>query len=321
MVLKKQTNIHKDDRKKAIVRFVIDNRGCQKERVIKYCTENGIGSRATIWNNIDELVGDGTLSVIKDEDDRRALKLITREGNLLLSLPAQWEKMIDSFKKYVRALRKAAVENPSIDYNSLDSNFKDMRHYDNFMDFAPTLPYSLIDSINDFYTFYFIFVLPGQNDTQKQITKLYAIYFDYLMQMYSYTDKEFRGIAIRKISDIKKTELYQSYFETKAITPFAKICNVTRASRALNIQDNLFKLLDLVWKSNVETANLLYSPIGDETFVMVCKGILILNDDNFNYNDDSEILQKIHMIMYVVNQFQDSILQHLPPRPTSSTTI
>ena len=281
-------------RRQEVIDYIKKHPECNKQDVINYCTKKGIGTRVPIRNIIDDLEEEGIIKKEKRKKNSRSFKLTLNSENILAIVPQDLEQIFTQFKHFVKAVKKLCKERPEIYHKPMNPLQTVKINLDSIWNLAPSLPYHLIDLINDIYQFYFIFILPNKLGRQNIIMTLYSSYFETLSKMYFHVSKELSdNIPSYDISLIKDSNLYKSYIESKKETIFGKVYSLVKTCRILNIEEELFETLDLLWIKNIDVIILLYNIKFHPLFYTAYQQKLQIKYNDFINNN--ETLKKIHL--------------------------
>lgn len=282
-------NTTKEERKQEIIKYLISHPNKEEKEVLQFCRDEGIGSKMTVTEAIKELLAEGTLDSGKKRKNSKSYKLSVVTANPLLTVPKDLDEIYIEFQKFVRSVSSLLEE--IRDKNKEKrlklpgaTNFEYLRNIKTM----PFLPYQLIEIINHVYNFYIIFVLPLEIKNPEVIKKLSAIYFESLLKMYSFAAREMHWLDdIQNIVDIKKSPIYQSYIELEKSRQILKVSLVAEKCKLFDIQDNLYKVLDLLWIKNIKFIGLVYEL---DFFSSIYKRLLkrlnkTLLDYDYQYHD------------------------------------
>ncbi len=251
-----------DRAKLAVIEYVKENSKCNKQKVVEYCKNEGIASRVTVMNAIAELQTNRILNVDKERRNSKHYKLTVDADSLLVILPLELDKIFIQFQDFVDTLNKLSQNEDEIHNrvkNSIYGDYINELHYDRIRQSLTFLPYVVIDIINDVFTFSFIFIWSKKIDDQNQFSKLYSIYFENISRLYSYLSKKlFDNIPADNVFPSRTYPLYENYLKSKKHNNFTKICYLAYLCTMFGIEDNLFKVLDLLWIKNIESVSLMY---------------------------------------------------------------
>jgi hypothetical protein len=285
-------NIHKSDKRQAIIDFVKSHPECDKEEVIEYCTAKGIASRLTVRKVICELQSDSILNIDREKGNSKSYKLTINSGNLLVIVPQDIKDIHSRFKNFVAVVKSLYLKGPNFEYREKFPFSQDKFNYKEFWDSVPALPYHVIDIVNDVYTFYFVFILPKKIESHSHVTKLYSVFFGGLMNMYSCVSKEMHDvIPAYDLSSLKNSILYRSYSKLKNdYSSFSKVFHLVRICRVLDIEDSLYGVLDLLWDKNTESADFVY----DLKFESIPPFFTRVGENYNGFTHSNAVIRKIH---------------------------
>ncbi len=251
-----------DITKLAVVDYVKENPKCNKQKVVEYCRKEGIASRVTVMKAIDELQTKRILNVDKEKRNSKHYRLTVDADSLLVILPQELEEVFMQFQEFVDTVNKLSQNEDEILHrvkNSIYGDSIDETHYGIVRESLPFLPYVVIDIINDVFTFSFIFIWSKKIDDQNHFSKLYSIYFENLSRLYSYLSKKlFDKIPPDNVFPSRTYQLYENYLKSKRHSNFTKACYLAYLCTLFGIEDNLYKLLDLLWIRSTESVSLMY---------------------------------------------------------------
>lgn len=310
MVDEQNISIINKQRRNAIIDYVKKNPQCYKEKVVEHCTRIEVASRMTARKIIDELKQEGILNVYKEKNNSKSYKLVVNSENLLLIIPQDLEEIFVQFKNFVDIVNKIPIGKDEIHSrveNSIYHDCIDEEHYDKLQQSVSLLPCIMIDVINDVFTFSFIFTLNKKID-KSYLPKIYPNYFEIINKMYLYVSEGPRDdVLYYKNGSSHDSYLYQDYLESKKYSNFIKVSYLAYLCTIFGIEENLYKVLDLLWVKNVDTVSLMYyndlekiffrynnhknrSSIHPYLYHNVSQ--LKKYDEHYMYNND--ILNKIH---------------------------
>lgn len=303
-----ESNSNSDQiRRKCIIDYVKKNPECEKEDVIIHCTEIGAGSRVTLGTTIKMLIEEGILNDGKKRKNSKSYKLTVVSENVLLVIPQDLEYIFTEFEKFTKTVKKRFNSNSTIGYKILSNRNSRKFEYESKSSF-PFLPYYVIEIINSLYTFYFNFILPKKIENKNVVTRLYSLYFKNLSSMYSIVLEEL-GDIIPNSNDIPakiKSKMYKGHFESEQPELFP-IYRTARMCRINGIEKELYIVLDMLWKKNEESCELLYAldlnpKIQDSHFLSSRKSDNLFEDANHIQNNKT--LRKIHLLIdyYIYQQ-------------------
>lgn len=247
-------------RRKCIIDYVRKHPECQKETVISYCTKIGEGSRVTLGNSINDLIKEGILNEGKEKKNSKSYKLTVVSENLLLIIPQGLEDVFSRLSEFTKVVKKCIEQDDEhVSSRPTDDIISRMNNYI-AKNSLPFLPYYVTEIVNNLYTFYFNFVLPRKIEEKNFITKLYFLYFENLSKIYSSILLELGDnfLDIADLSTVVKSNLYQYDFvgEHPGLNP---VYRTARLCRIIGIEEDLYKVLDLLWIKNEECCTLLYT--------------------------------------------------------------
>lgn len=288
-------NINSKIRKEQIIEYVTRNQECDKEKVITHCIEKKVGTKVTIRKAIDELAKEGILKLNKK--DFKSYRLTIPSGDLLLKISQDLEEIFVQFKDFVFLIKKISEGKDGINTNETFSKIYTI-------DQVSSLPIKLIDTIDDIFKFYFILILPKKIDDQKIIMKLISKYFENLNNMYLLVTKELNFVPSYDLVSIQNSVLYKSYMQSKMDSFFTKIYSLVEICRELNIEENLYKVLDLVWSKNADSAALLYRN------ELAPPSLLIIKQPNFKKPSKKLSKDNVVKISNVLDGIHECIESH-----------
>jgi len=308
MAVREELDLSDNSLRKAIIEFVKKNPECLKETVVSHCIESGQGSRVPIFKAIQELIDEGIINPGKKRDNSKSYKLTINSENLLLTIPQDLEHVLQKFNTFVDKVKEKEQKGISINYNHTHSGQKDIRFYKNIKNIVPLLPYDLIEIINDLYTFFFIVILPKKLHNRDNIKKLHSYYLENLSKMYYYIVKDSKSeFEPFDLLAIRKSDLYNSYINSKGLSVFSKVYELARVCRAIDMEDYLYDVLDILWIKNEDSSSLLYNL---ETFSNADDVYILKKDVPFRYS--SEVLNKIHFqIEFYIHLLEISNIEDL----------
>ena len=276
--------------RKAILDFVAKNPECLKEDVVNHCI--GKGSRVIIFKELKELIEEGILDKGKKRENNRSYKLTVNSENLLLTIPQDLEQILKEFKTFTDKVKEKEQQGILIYYNHTHGGQKDVGFYKNIKNIVPLLPYNLVEIINDLYMFFFIVILPNKLNNRDHKKKLHSYYLENLSKMYSYIVKDYQSdIESYDLLNIRKSDLYSSYLNSKGLSAFRKVYELARVCRSINMEDCLYDVLDILWIRNEDSSFLLYDV---ETFSNADDAYILKKDISVPFRYSSEVLNKIH---------------------------
>ncbi|ALI36856.1 hypothetical protein NMY3_02666 [Candidatus Nitrosocosmicus oleophilus] len=295
------TSLTNKSLRKAIINYIENHPDCSKEESIRYCENESKGSRVTVRKMIDKLVGEGVIIQRKDKENARSYKLTLSPDNLLMTVPRDLDEIFLRFRIFYDILQEKKNNGFQI---SKHPNTVDHQYYRRIMDHLTLAPFRLIDVINDIYTFNLIVLLPFKPINRISRNKLYDCYFESQRKMYSIVIEEDQ-FSTRSYApeQIKKTDIYNTFLSGKKEFIIDKVCNLSRVCTAVGIDNELYKVLDLLWTRNIDATNLLYE-IDYKTEVN--EEFIDYKIGNKNNNIDNKMVKKIHDLIDYWILFMDT---------------
>lgn len=284
----------KEQRKEEIIKYLKKNPYQEEKEVLKFCINEGIGSKVTVSDAITELIAEGVLNPGKERKNSKSYKLSVNSDNLLLTIPQDLEEIFAGFKEFVKNVSSLYKNLSKLDEEELES-FKSTWDYYNSIESIQTLPYNVLEIINKIYLFYFRFVLPIEIKNWNIRDRLFSEYNEKVSEMYSFISQEMDDHEwMKEISDISKSLIYKSYLDSETWHGFGKVKFITRICKMFNIKDALFNVLDLLWIKNHSFVALVYELdfLPEEVYE---KYLRLLNKTFSDYDYDHNELKKIHI--------------------------
>jgi hypothetical protein len=262
MAEREQLHLSENTLRKAILDFVKRNPECLKEDVVNHCIEAGIGSRVTLFRELQELIEEKVLDKGKKRENNRSYKLTLNSENLLIIIPGYLEEISIQFKTLINTIRKISKTEDDIRSTISNSMYGDIvddeTDYKKIRNSLQFIPFIILDVINDVITFSFLFILPKKIIPSIHHTKLYSSYFERLNNMYSYLSSELSWPTTDNINSFSERSQHLSYLKTKKYSTFEKVCYLVYVCYFYGIENNLYKILDLLWLKNIESVGLMY---------------------------------------------------------------
>lgn len=282
----------KEQRKEEIVKYLKKNPYQEEKNVLKFCINEGIGSKVTVSDAIKELIAEGILNPGKERKNSKSYKLSVNSDNLLLTIPQDLEEIFARFKEFVKVVSILQQKMSKMDERQL----KSLDHYHDYsIKSIPSFPYDMIEIINKVYLFYFRFVLPIKIKNHNIIDRLFSTYNEMVSRMYSFTSQEMNDYdRINDLTTISESLAYKSYIDSDTHYGFGLVKYLVRKCKVLNIEDALFGILDLLWVKNKGFLNLVYElDIPSEGIYEKYLSQLNKTYDDYVYSHND--LKKIHI--------------------------
>ncbi len=132
-------------------------------------------------------------------------------------------------------------------------------------------------------------------DDQNYISKLYSIYFENILKMYSYTAEKLQDfISSLDRPSLEKSIVYQNYMNSQNKINFDKVCEAVRVCDILDIKGSIYGVLNLLWIKNIDSAFLSYDLIHNQILIETCRkqfnrphGSIVSDTDKLNMIYDS----------------------------------
>ncbi|WP_134482702.1 hypothetical protein [Candidatus Nitrosocosmicus franklandus] len=296
----------KEDRKNRIIDYLTNEGNKRVKDVLNYCIKEGIGSKSTVTEAIQELLAEGILNSGKERRNSKSYSLSVNSDNLLLVIPKDLDNIFEQFKKFIDKVKqfekKKKFEN-RIEIEAIGTSKKA-----NLVqkDGASLLQYDMIEIINDVYLFNFVVILPARLHDENLINRLYSIYFNKISEMYLYVISDLSTENSPFNSDIdQQLLLYVNYMDSKGQNLWGRLYEIVKISEIMQIEDDLDNLLKLLWSKNTEPFLLLYKQIEtSET-----KLLLSANYRNLDTVSKYDTDKKIEEFLYNLKKDKDQVIQ------------
>ncbi len=281
-----------EQRTQKVLDYVRKNLGCDLEEIIAYITNAGYGSRVTTRKAVNQLLESGRLDDGKQKVNSKAYRFTVVEDNPLLTIPRDLHVITTKFEKFVTQIKKLRTEKIEIHYKEDNPSIYERIDKEEIVNTIPYLPYYIISEIDRIYKFNLLVSLPERIHRQSVIRDLYPMYFEYLSKLYLITSRETQAAksSVTNLS-IEETSLFKAYrnSQTNSLNHTAWVC------RILDIESNLYDVLDQVWLRNVDVCPFLYSLVWDSKFLTYQRAKEMFAPEYSDLVNNNETLKKIHL--------------------------
>ncbi|HYF98873.1 MAG TPA: hypothetical protein VD815_02150 [Candidatus Saccharimonadales bacterium] len=321
---KDYVDISNTTRRQSILNFITLHPSCSVEDVVRRLKDEEIASRMTVRHVLEELIDEGTITKVKDKNNSRSVKLYVDPQNLLVTVPQNLEEIFLRFESFIDKVGKISQNKDeiklrmanSIFEETIDKNGNENTQMEKWGDSLASIPFVILDIINDVFTFSFLFLFPKKNVGFSSFSKVYSAYFERLAKMYSSISSKLADVHSTQYDTTSEHFRYVVYLESKEKPGFKKVGFLAYMCYRYNIAKEMYEVLDLLWIKNIDAVSLLYDrSYMDLLFMDYNSRCDRASSDRFSashleylekYNEhlsyNNEILNKIHeaVNLYIV---------------------
>jgi hypothetical protein len=257
-MLSKGEKTSKEQRKKEIIKYLLEKPGREEKEVLQYCLEKGIGSKVTVNEAIRELLEDEILDPGKERKNSKSYKLAVKSNNLLLIIPKDLDEIFEQFETLIDGVKQLEQVKAPINGSYKNLNKRRIKGPGPYQNVALSLQYHLIEIINDVYLFYFVTILPYLLK-KDQINRLYLDYFEKIITIYSHiSSNSSTTIQPSNPDEIQPSKLQEYYIQSKQESLHSRLYEVAKICENIGIEVELYDLLRELWSKNKKSTVLLY---------------------------------------------------------------
>jgi DNA-binding Lrp family transcriptional regulator len=260
---KEYVNIDNSQRRQAVVDYISNFPECHIEEVVKHCDKIGMASRVTVRKIIDELVKEGLVKKERSKSNSKSVKLDVDPQNLLVIIPQNLERIFSEFSLFMDELSKIPYSEDNIRFRMTNSLLKktidNVSDHHNLSDALVSIPFIILDVINDVITFSLLFELPKKTPSSTHVSKLYSKYFESLNKMYLQASLKLSDAKVTLHDTSSEYFRYAAYLESKEQSGFRKACYLVYLCYRYDIAKEMYRVLDLLWIKNIESVSLMYN--------------------------------------------------------------
>lgn len=264
--------------KNMIIEFITNNPDCNKEKVIK--SMDGVTSKVTVRNYLDELENDEVISVTRQRPNSRDVKLKVKAGSIIVLVIRELEEFEKAFVSLLDKIRNEF----NTTYSKIKSTSSDSLTKKDLSKVNPLLE-SMIESLWIFYEVVDSYMVRSliwwSNKIQDDnvLKKLYSMVFTKIsniqLHIYQIFGSTLAGNFNPPVIQSALRKIYSTEHTKEHYEKFSR----------LKMKNEISAVLDCIWKMNSECKFAAYPEP-------------LLYKWNFNYeNDDWRkllILQKKH---------------------------
>ena len=182
-------------------------------------------------------------------------------------------------------------------------------------DALTSIPFIMLDVINDVVTFSFLFLLPQKIVTISSFSKIYSNYFEKLATLYPTVSSKLSDATLTWYDTNSKYFQYTAYVASKEKSGFSKVGYLAYQCYRYDIAKEMYEVLDLLWIKNIEAVSLMYNRWYMDTLFMeqqrneqsrfdqhYASQLKHLEKHNEHLSYNNEMLNKIHKAinLYIV---------------------
>ncbi len=282
-----------EQRREEVLKYVRKYPHCDLEDIINQLTDTEFGSRVTIRRAVAELLESGKLNDGKSRKNAKSYQFTVVEDNPLLTMPTDLKLITSKFEIFLSVIRKLKKSEKIV--NRLkESNLLLSESFgpEEIVKTIPFFPYEVIGEIDRIYKFKLLIMLPTKIHRQTVLNNLYSLYFESLTNLYLMTAGETQK-AHPSVTNLPTEENYLIRAYRNIGTGFTS--HMVEVCRVLNIESELYDVLDQAWLRNIEVCPFLYDLQWDLKLMNYQQAL-----EKFapKYNDlvnKNEILKNIHL--------------------------
>jgi Fe2+ or Zn2+ uptake regulation protein len=265
-VRKDYHSITNTQRRKAILDYITNHQGCNKEDVVRRLDKDEIASRVTVRKLLYDLIAEGSIMEDTNKDNARSVKLYIDHKNLLVSVPKNIEEILLKFESFTHKVGKIAQSEVELRHRMANSIFEETineardesNQIKDWGDALTSIPFIMLDIINDIVTFSLLFLLPRNTINLSVFSKICSNYFEKLAIMYPTISCNLSEATSNRFDTTSEYFRYSAYLQSKEHAGFRKVCYLAYQCYRFEMAEEMYKVLDLLWIKNIESVSLMY---------------------------------------------------------------
>lgn len=272
-----------EHRRNRIIEFILQNQGCSKSKVVSHATENGYGSKVSVYEVLDALEKERILLIRREKPNSKSHQLFIDRENPVIILSKKLQEIDRLLKtlldKTLSIYYKPVREWPNIhDRDSSSSQLfevvNSLNYIISFIDHAFKYHYNLewpnfdSDYRNQMYTLFFTELGSWHNLVNNNISRLIQNY-ENQMDDWIYPPQRYKYHQSKSIS---ADDLYLSMLQ-----PLFQIYRLEVTFKRHGILMEYTKLIDYLFKMNIAQIDAVYPELHDSFFDFLIKNTSYLS--------------------------------------------
>jgi hypothetical protein len=250
-------------RRQEILNYISKYPGCNIEDVVRRLDKDGIASRMVTRKLLNELRQENIVKGDLEKDNSRSYKLCVDPQNLLVTVPKNLEELFFMCESFIDKVGKISHSKAEIRSRLAKSIFEETMdknaERNNEGNALTSIPFIMLDVINDVSTFSFLFLLPQKIVTISSFSKIYSNYFEKLAALYPTISSKLSDATFTWHNTKSKYFQYAAYLESKERSGFSKVGYLAYQCYRYDIAKEMYEVLDLLWIKNMEAVSLMYN--------------------------------------------------------------